>query len=388
MGVQGQELKWFENYLAGRNQFVVINGKSNSLREILLGVPQGSILGPLLFIIYINDLATVSRLFSSLFADDTKLLAKHSDPVLLNNFVNTEFKKIVTYFRAHRLSLHTSKTKFMVFSNSQAVLNFNFDIVIDNNNENSHDPLNIFHIQRVTQDCDIPAIKFLGVFMDPSLNFKFHIQSISKKLSMGLYFIRSAKNFLTEKSLKLLYYSLIHCHLIYAIHIWSCSTNNNLYPLVKLQKSAVRIITNAAYNAHTEPLFKKLRILPFFDLVSYFKIQFMQQFKQGYLPKSFDGEWTTYLTRIQAPENEHEFRNLRRLNLDDYVIPFARLTLTERFPLTSFPKTWNNFTNLEIKTVRCKIDFNSKLKEYFISKLNGNYTCSRLLCPHCHLNNN
>jgi hypothetical protein len=161
-----------------------------------------------------------------------------------------------------------------------------------------------------------------------------------------------------------------------------------LNSLVKLQKSAVRIITSAAYNAHTEPLFKKLRILPFFDLVSYFKIQFMQQFKQGFLPKSFDDEWTTYLTRIQAPENEHEFRNLRNLNLDDYVIPFARLALTDRFPLTSFPKTWNNFTNLEIKTIRCKIDFNSKLKDYFISKLDGNYTCSRLLCPHCHLNNN
>jgi hypothetical protein len=114
----------------------------------------------------------------------------------------------------------------------------------------------------------------------------------------------------------------------------------------------------------------------------------MQQFKQGFLPKSFDDEWTTYLTRIQAPENEHEFRNLRNLNLDDYVIPFARLALTDRFPLTSFPKTWNNFTNLEIKTIRCKIDFNSKLKDYFISKLDGNYTCSRLLCPHCHLNNN
>jgi hypothetical protein len=328
IGVQGQELKWFENYLAGRNQFVVINGKSSSLREILLGVPQGSILGPLLFIIYINDLANVSNLFSSLFAGDTKLLARHSDPVLLNDFVNTEFKKIVTYFRAHRLSLHTSKTKFMVFSNSQAIINFNFNIVIDNNNENFFDPLNVFTIQRVTHDCDIPAIKFLGIFMDPSLNFKFHINSIAKKLSVGLYFIRTAKNYLTQKSLKLLYYSLFHCHLIYAIHVWSCTTNNNLNILAKLQKSAVRLITNSVYNAHTEPLFKKLRVLPFYDLMSFFKIQFMQQFKNGFLPKSFDGEWSTLLVRIQDPEHEYEFRELRNLNLDDFVIPFARLAFS------------------------------------------------------------
>jgi hypothetical protein len=387
IGVQGQELKWFENYLAGRNQFVVINGKSSSLREIILGVPQGSILGPLLFLIYINDLANISDLFSSLFADDTKLLAKHSDPVILNDFVNAEFKKICTYFRAHRLSLHTSKTKFMVFSNSQAVNNFDFNIVIDNNNDNLYDPLKVVRIQRVTQNDDIPAIKFLGVFMDPSLNFKYHIQSIAKKISVGLYFIRTAKNFLSEKSLKFLYYSLIHCHLIYAMHVWSCSTNNNLNVLAKLQKSAVRLITSSSYNAHSEPLFKKLRILPFYDLVLYFKIQFMQQYKQGFLPNSFDGEWSTYLSRIEALEQEQEPRLLRNLNLDDYIIPFARLAITERFPLTSFPKAWNDFPDLVIKSIRSKVEFNNKLKEYFINNLDSNFVCSRLLCPNCHLNN-
>jgi hypothetical protein len=115
---------------------------------------------------------------------------------------------------------------------------------------------------------------------------------------------------------------------------------------------------------------------------------FMQQFKNGFLPKSFDGEWSTLLERIQVPEHEHEFRELRNLNLDDFVIPFARLALTERFPLTSFPRAWNNFNNIEVKTIRSKPDFNSKLKDHFLSMLNSNFTCSRLLCPHCHLNNN
>jgi hypothetical protein len=92
-------------------------------------------------------------------------------------------------------------------------------------------------------------------------------------------------------------------------------------------------------------------------------------------------------SRIEALEQEQEPRLLRNLNLDDYIVPFARLSFTERFPLTSFPKAWNNFPNLEIKTIRSKTDFNSKLKEYFINKLDSNYICSRLLCPHCHLNN-
>jgi hypothetical protein len=107
----------------------------------------------------------------------------------------------------------------------------------------------------------------------------------------------------------------------------------------------------------------------------------MQQFKQGFLPNSFDGEWSTYLSRIEALEQEQEPRLQRNLNLDDCIIPFARLSLTERFPLTSFPKSWNNFPNLEIKSIRCKADFNSKLKEYFINNLDSNYICSMLLCP-------
>jgi Reverse transcriptase (RNA-dependent DNA polymerase) len=96
LGIQGLELKWFENYLPGRKQFVVINGKAR-LREIILGVPQGSILGPLLFIIYVNNLAKASDLF----ADNTKLLVRNLNPKTLNYFVNNEFYKINTYFRAH-----------------------------------------------------------------------------------------------------------------------------------------------------------------------------------------------------------------------------------------------------------------------------------------------
>jgi hypothetical protein len=144
-----------------------------------------------LFIIYINDLAKASDLFSSLFADDTKLLAKHSNPVDLNNFVNSEFKKITNFFRVHRLALHTTKTKFMVFSNSQYVINhdFNFfNIVIDNNGPNEDDPPKIVRISRVDSNCDQPAIKFLGIYMDPNLNFKFHIQSIGKKYQQVFIF--------------------------------------------------------------------------------------------------------------------------------------------------------------------------------------------------------
>jgi hypothetical protein len=276
LGIQGTELKWFENYLKGRKQFVFLNGTSSNLREILLGVPQGSILGPLLFILYINDLPKISKFFSSLFADDTKLLAKHRDPNALCQFVNEEFHKVATYFRAHRLSLHTCKTKFMLFSTSPAVRNLNFNIVLNNNNPGNNDPNLIFPILRVDSNSNVPAIKFLGFYMDENLNFKHHVQYISKKLSNALYFIRNAKSLLSIKALKSLYYSLFHCHVIYAIQIWSCTAESNFKDIVTKQKKAIRIVADAAYNAHTEPLFKKLNILPIKDLILFFKLQFMQ----------------------------------------------------------------------------------------------------------------
>ena len=109
-GIRGSELLWFKSYLTDRKQFVALNGKSSLLTEVLLGVPQGSILGPLLFLLYIiiNDLPLASKLFALLFADDTTLLASSNSVESLVEFVNIELKKICDFFRTNMLMLHTS----------------------------------------------------------------------------------------------------------------------------------------------------------------------------------------------------------------------------------------------------------------------------------------
>ena len=117
-GVRGTELLWFKSYLSDRKQFVSLNGKNSLLTNVLLGVPQGSILGPLLFLLYINDLPISSKLFALLFADDTTLLASSDSVESLVNFVNVEFKKICDFFRANKLMLHPDKTKILFFSNT------------------------------------------------------------------------------------------------------------------------------------------------------------------------------------------------------------------------------------------------------------------------------
>ena len=171
MGVCDIELCWFQNYLENRKQYVFLNGHSSSLLNIDTGVPQGSILGPLLFLIYINDLPDASSFITFLFADETTLLYSHENIDKLISIVNSEFQKVVQFFRQQKHSLHPLKTKFFVFSNSPVVKNMNIQLFINCNNDYETDPLKCFLIPRVSPNDDIPAVRFLVVFFYQYLNF-------------------------------------------------------------------------------------------------------------------------------------------------------------------------------------------------------------------------
>ena len=193
LGVRSKELKWFENYLNNRQQFVHVNDENSNMRFISKGVPQGSILGPLLFLIYINDLAQCTNLFTLLFADDTTFLISGKNMSEVVESLNIELKKISYWFRTNELSLHPSKTQFIVFSKNDENLNLHdMNIVINHNNDNQNDEDLITKLSCVNINNDIPAIKFLGVFLDPKLNFKYHIDMIHSKISRFLYAIITA----------------------------------------------------------------------------------------------------------------------------------------------------------------------------------------------------
>ena len=374
-GVSGTELQWFESYLTKRKQFVNIKGRSSSLLEIDLGVPQGSILGPMLFILYINDLPLSSKFLSLLFADDTTLLYTHENLNTLTTIVNEEFQKVCEFFRINKMVLHPDKTKFMLFSRSAGGVD---PVLLCNNNNNDQNLPNLINeLGRVSSTDSTPAIKFLGVYFDPSLNFKFHISTLKKKLSRALYALRTVKKTLNQKSLLLIYNSIFHCHLLYAIQIWSCSRSGPISELFKMQKAAIRIVAGAKYNSHTEPLFKELQILPLPDLITYNKIQFMQRFTQQFLPESFNDVWVRNAIR-NIGENEIQLRNANQLQINA-----STLTSLDIFPLFDFPKIWQSFPDEQLKIIRKTLEFDTKLKKFFIDDLDSNVNCNRLLCPAC-----
>jgi hypothetical protein len=380
LGINGLELAWFKSYLTDRLQFVSIDNVDSLLLTIITGVPQGSILGPLLFLVYINDLPNCTSLLSQLFADDTALSASSADLPTLFSLVNNELHKLCTYFRTNMLSLHPDKTKFLLISPSNLPVPQNLKIFINNNNQDENNPSRIHELSCVSSSDKTPAIKYLGVYFDPQLNFKYHLTQISKKLSYALYSLRSVKNLLPQHSLKTLYYSLFHCHLVYGIEIWSVAAPSQLKPLFIKQKMAIRIISNKSYNTHTEPLFKSLEILPLNDLISFFKLKFFHSYVYNTIPTSFSSTW---LTSIEQRHHDGQLQlqyNLR--NNDDFFIPFVRTTTLSRFPLYNFPELWNNLP-FAIKDIPSKISFSVHLKRHMLSKLNANYTCNRLICHAC-----
>ena len=376
LGVGDAELRWFASYLTDRSQYVEINGISSDPLFILCGVPQGSILGPILFLIYINDLPESSKLFSSLFADDTTLLASNSDLNSLVVFVNTELQKVVEYFRANKLLLHPAKTKFLLFHPSLSQIpGSNISLYLNNNNLNDvQNPDLLLKLSHVDHNSNPCAIKFLGTYFDTSLNFNYQIKTLTSKISSSLFLIKSAKKNLSEVSLKSLYYSMIHCHLLYGINIWSCASPSAIKPLVIKQKQAIRIVSASPFNAHTDPIFKQQRILPLKDLIELQRLNFMHNVTFNPLFENFKISWPT----------NAELNNPNHRNHLDFYIPPAKTSTAKRLPLHTFPSSWNRLDNPSAKSIWKISLFNNIISTTMLNNLPESVICSRLGCPHCH----
>jgi hypothetical protein len=191
-GINGLEQEWFKSYLSNRSQFVQIGSTKSSSKKINIGVPQGSILGPILFLLYINDIQEFTSLLAILFADDTALVASSDNLVSLALNINEELQKICQYFRKNGLSLHPDKTKFIIFTPN--IKETSLKLFINNNNHlEAQDPTLITELQQVKTTDKIPAIKYLGVYFDPLLNFKYHVSKIAAKISCALFSLRQTK---------------------------------------------------------------------------------------------------------------------------------------------------------------------------------------------------
>jgi hypothetical protein len=241
MGVKGTALNWFKSYLSDRSQVVDIKGNLSRSRKIKISILQGSILGPILFLCFINDLHHVTTLFTLMFADDTFSLQAGSNINDLIQIVNSEINKMAVWFRANKLAVNINKTKYIIFRMRGKHLPPDLPDIVYNENELNvqADPLLIttlerYHDNHPNDDCR--AYKLLGIYLDEYLSLDSHTNHVVKKLSRSLYCIKQARNIIPPKGLLALYYALIHSHLTYCTSIMSGITAKNRNKIIKIQK--------------------------------------------------------------------------------------------------------------------------------------------------------
>ena len=330
-GIRGIAKSWFISYLSNRKQRVRVNSAFSPFNSVNMGVPQGSVLGPILFNLYINDLPKVSKkLNTTLFADDSTLTFSHQNYLSLISILNQELENIYKWTISNRLSINLDKTVAMIFTNR------NFDPSLS--------PIRINNslISQVFEH------KFLGIVIDPKLKFNKHIMTISSKISKSIGIFYKTRSQLSEQLLTMLYYSLIYPYLLYANAVWGGTFPTLLEPLVLLQKRIIRLITNEEYLAHTNPLFLKTNILKISEIHTFVLAQ------RGY---------NAYpVSNPPSPIHTYSTRNRNNPRAQ-----FQRLTICQHSLEYSLPVVWNSLPN-NIKCIERFNSFKKYLKEFLISK--------------------
>jgi exonuclease III len=249
-GIHGKTQSWFESYLNNRYMRVKIpeegsNQPSYSTWDkITDGVPQGSVLGPLLFLIYINDLpGTVNKkAVPILFADDTSIIVKSSELKDFQNNMAMTFNCVNNWFKVNFLSINVEKTHYLQFKTKNKPT-CNINIVCNNN--------------LVTA---LPKIKFLGIYIQDSIKWSCHIDHIIPKLSSACYAMRSIKPIMSLNTLKTIYYSCFNAIISYGLPFWGNSPD--AIKVFRIQKRIIRIMLGCKQRVSCRNLFRRLKILP------------------------------------------------------------------------------------------------------------------------------
>lgn len=289
-GIRGPPLDLLQSYLNDRTQCVSVNGKMSDLCEVVSGVPQGSVLGPLLFIVYINDL--FCYLFPErgiCYADDTSLLSAANSLDDLTFGMSRIVNLAEIWFTHNSLRLNVDKTQRIIFTNKAGS-------VVGDCNEN---------------------VKILGLTLDNNLNWKSHILILKTKLSSVFFIVRRIRDMVSDSTLLTIYYSMFQCHLRYGVHLWGNSSHS--ITLFRLQKKVVRAIARASHLEHCKPYFVKFQILTLPSLYILHQLLEIHKTKNAY---SLSSSYHNYNTRgsdmIRPPRYRLDKSSKNSLNIGLY----------------------------------------------------------------------
>ena len=345
-GVQNTSLNLFKSYLSERSQFVSIGGTSSPLRTINTGVPQGSILGPLLFIIYINDLHMASDKFNYiLYADDTTLIGNISNfkssnmQSSITDNINIELDKICDWLAVNKLSLNASKSNYMIFHHRQTKLKSTSIPILE---------MNHTLIKQVNE------FSFLGLTVKNHMDWNSHITNISNKITKTMGIMNRIKKSIPQQILNLMYNSLILPHIYFCITAWGFKCNR----IFTLQKKALRIITKSKFNSHTEPLFRELSML---KVEHIFQMQCLKLYYNVINERTPD--FFSNMFKLKSRMHTHETRQKNYIHIAGTRTTSAKQCIRQYIPtvLTSIPTLVSDKI-----TTHSYAGFSRYAKQYFI----------------------
>ena len=341
-GIRGVAGDWFKSYLSNRTQFVSVNGVQSDTGRIERGVPQGSILGPLLFLIFINDLPNCSDNFKfTLFADDSTPTCKFDNHVShqqITNDLTLNMQHVHSWLNANHIKINTSKSFFIAFSYRG---NVEFDPI----------PFGNSFIHQATN------VKFLGLQIDNHLSFSHHIDNICSKISKSVGILYKLNHTLPINTLITLHNTLILPYLTYCIESWHGTSRYLTDKVEILHKKAIRAIFNLPYNSHTNDYFKNNNILKLQDLYKLKLCLLLYQYINPSVPLSL-----THRIRTHDSIHNHNTRHRRDLNLPRYT----KASTQSCFLFQSISE-WNTLPQT-IKNSTSKNTLKKNLKSYYLSK--------------------
>lgn len=336
-GINGIPHNWLCSFLRNRTQYVsIMHYSNNSVSQVQsnsvnidTGVPQGSVLGPVLFICYINELDKIynGTLFT-MYADDTSIIISDKNDDRLNHNSVTLLTKISEWFATNHLYLNIEKTNWIRFHNRQKTV-FPLNLKINTN------------ILPIANE-----VKFLGIYLDEGLNFKSHCEHLISSINIETYKFRNLRTVLTERQMVCLYYALIESRLRYGLYFWGWSAlAQNVFVS---QKRIIRCIAGVSNLSSCKNLFRNYEILT--------------------LPSLFIYEMCIYVfvnkDNFKSNSNYHNF-NTRHSN--DIFIPFAKYNVGVKSPNILGPKMFNDLP-VDIKLCETLKSFKRKLKMFLIDK--------------------
>ena len=348
-------VRWFASYLSGRTQYTQIGTKTSKPKRITCGVPQGSVLGPLLFLIAINCLPNSSKFFSILFADDTTLTLENKDINILFYEANIYLQQFEKWCYCNYLSLAPSKTRFMLFSKPKNVPKLYLM------NE---------QIIRVHEQGQEKSFKLVGVHIDDSLKWHHHVEHIKQKINAALGMMRRSKRVIPQAIKKMIYNSLIQSHLGYCQVIWCNAKKKVLDPLIKAQKRALRIVNNEHWLKHCDPLFASMDSLKLTDQYKVSCGKLVVKYLQKTLPPGlFDCFHEK--TQVRSTRMSENNRILIQQKTKDPTV--------HRMPKYSIAQVWNKYVPKSFKDLQ-EASFNLAYKSHFIQE----YSDFKCTIPNCY----